>query len=219
MADVTLVAETGRTHGSAPSRRLRGEGRVPGVVYGRGGDPITLSVDRRELRHALAGPAGVNALITLQVEGRKELTLIKELQRHPVRRTVTHIDFIRVDVHEAVTVEVPIHLEGEARAVLQRDGLVDPALNHITITATPDHIPDAIVVDVSGMQIGDVIRVRDLVLPANATTPLDLDTPVVTAEFTGAGLAAEGEEAEGEPAEGGAEAPAEGTDAGEGAEG
>ena len=112
MPDVTLNAEIGRIQGTRPSRRLRAEGRIPGVVYGRGGESIVLSVDRRELRHALATPAGMNALITLEVDGRKELTLVKEMQRHPVRRTVTHIDFIRVDVHDSVEVEVNLVLEG-----------------------------------------------------------------------------------------------------------
>jgi large subunit ribosomal protein L25 len=206
MPDVTLNAEIGRTQGTRPSRRLRAEGRIPGVVYGRGGDSVVLSVDRRELRQALATPAGLNALITLQVDGRNELTLVKEMQRHPVRRTVTHIDFIRVAVHDSVEVEVHLVLEGEARAVLQADGIVDPALNSITILAKPNDIPQAITVDVSNMQIGDVIRVRDLVLPEGVSTPLDPDTPVVTAEATRGAVS---DEAEGS---GEAAAPAEGAE-------
>ena len=89
MAEITLTAETGRTTGSRPSNRLRAEGKVPGVVYGLGGDPSPSPSTGGELRHALTTEAGLNALINLEVDGDTQLTIVKELQRHPVRRDVT----------------------------------------------------------------------------------------------------------------------------------
>jgi large subunit ribosomal protein L25 len=208
----TLVANTGRPTGSAASRRLRREDKIPGVLYGHGMSPLSVTVERRELRHAVSGGSGMNTLLTLQVDGKNYPAIIKDLQRHPVRRTVTHIDFIQVSLDEQITVGVPIVLEGEAKAVLNSGGLVDPALNDLEVTTTPDNIPDSIVIDITNMQPGDVIRLSDITLPANVTVHLDPETPLVTA-LAGTTAAdsvpegAEGEAAEGE-GEGGEAAPA-----------
>ncbi len=205
MSEVTLTAEMGRPTGSAASRRLRHEGKIPGVVYGQGAESQTVTVVRRDLRHALSGPAGQNALITLKVDGDPQLTIVRDLQRDPIKRVVTHVDFLRINRDEEIEVEVPIHLEGEATDVLRNDGLVDAALDHLTVIAKPGDIPPSFTIDVSQMVIGDVIRVRDLELPAGVTTPLDPETPLVTAEATRASIeeeAAEGEEGEGAEGEG-----------------
>ena len=98
-----LVAETGRPTGSANSRRMRREDHVPAVVYGQGMEPITISVVRRELRHALSGPAGVNTVLDLTVDGKVYPAIVKELQRHPVRRNVSHVDFLQVNLNEEIT--------------------------------------------------------------------------------------------------------------------
>jgi large subunit ribosomal protein L25 len=200
----TLVANTGRPTGSAASRRLRREDKIPGVLYGHGMTPLSVTVERRELRHAVSGASGMNTLLTLQVDGKNYPAIIKDLQRHPVRRTVTHIDFIQVSLDEQITVGVPIVLEGEAKAVLNNGGLVDPALNDLELTTTPDNIPESIVIDITNMQPGDVIRLSDITLPANVTVALDPDTALVTAlaGTTAADAVAEGE---GEAAEGAAE--------------
>lgn len=190
MAELTLVAQTGRPTGSRPVNRLRGEGRIPGVVYGQGGESVTISVDRRELRQALSTPAGANALITLDVNGARHATVIKELQRHPVRRNVTHVDFLRVNLNEAIEVEVPLHLVGEALDVSRAGGLVDLATNAITISAKPTDIPPFIEIDVTELQVGDVLRISDLTLPAGSIAVQDPDTPVVTAEMSRTGAAA-----------------------------
>src|SRR5690606_33257893 len=110
--DVTLTAETGRDAGSRSSKRLRRAGRVPGVVYGLGADPVAVSVSWPELRRALTTEAGANALVTLEYDGRKDLTIVKDLQRHPVRREVLHVDFLRVDPDVTVDIEVPIVIVG-----------------------------------------------------------------------------------------------------------
>ena len=214
MAEITVVAETGRPIGSRSSGRLRAEGKVPGVVYGHGADPVPVSVQWRDLRHALTTDAGLNALIDLDIAGDRQLTIVKELQRHPVRRSVIHVDFLRISRDEEITVEVPIVLEGEAEAVLREDGTVDQLLHTLTISAKPGSIPNELTVDVSGLEVGDTVRVGDLALPEGVSTDVDLEDPVVVASRAVAAdlpeeEAPEGEEAEGEAGEG-AEASADG---------
>jgi large subunit ribosomal protein L25 len=211
--DIILVAQTGRTTGSAASRRLRSTGKVPAVLYGRGADPAALTVDWRELRTALTTDKGLNALLTLDVAGKKTKAIVKEMQRHPVRRDVLHIDFLAVDVDVAIQTDVPIVLEGEPIKVLREQGVVDQVLNALVIEAKPDAIPGHLSVDVSDLEIGHTISVGDLVLPEGVTTEVDPEETVVTAKLTSLALAeeepAEGEEgeegeegAEGESAEG-----------------
>ena len=113
MAEITLKAETGRALGSGPSKRIRAEGKVPGVVYGMGKDPVALVVEWKPLREALTTEAGLNALIDLEVDGATDLTIVKDMQRHPIRGDVLHIDFLRVDADAEITVDVPVILEGD----------------------------------------------------------------------------------------------------------
>ena len=179
MAEIQLVAETGRESGTRSSKRLRREGKIPGVVYGHGTDPIPVAVDARELRHALNTEAGVNALINLSIDGKSQLTMPRVLQRHPVRHTVTHVDFQVVSRDEVMSAEVPFQLIGEAHEVTSNDGVVEQAMFTLTIHATPSAIPSHIEVDISGLAIGDAIRVGDLKLPTGVTTEVDPDEAVV----------------------------------------
>lgn len=208
MSEVNLVAKPRETKGgSRAAGRLRAEDMVPAVVYGRGSDARPVTVARRELRRVLTGDAGMNALITLDVDGDSLLTIVRDVQRHPVRNTVTHVDFILVSRDEAVTVEVPIHLEGEAGAVVRHDGAVDQQLFALTVSAKPGNIPNEIVIDISDLDVGDTIRVGDLRLPAGATTEVDPEEPVVVATFNAA--AAEVEALDAEAAAEAAEEPGE----------
>jgi large subunit ribosomal protein L25 len=217
MSEVTIVADTGRATGTRPAKRLRAEEKVPGVVYGQGITPVSVAVDRRELRQALSGPAGLNAVINLTVESDTHPTVVKALQRHPVRRSVTHVDFLVVNLNEEITVDVPIVLEGEAKAVLSEGGLVEQTLMVLAVSTTPRNIPNEFTIDVSDLTIGDAVRVADLVLPSGVTTAVDPDTLLVTAVATRAveEEAEEAEEGEGAEGEGEAEAAAEGGDSAE----
>src|SRR4051794_21580197 len=180
MAEITLQAQAGRPTGSRPANRLRHEGRIPGIIYGHGSDPVPISVDGRELRAALTTESGLNALLSLNVDGSSHLTMARELQRHPVRGTVTHVDFQIVRRDEIMSADVSVNLVGEAEAVNRADGLVEQSLHMLSINATPDRIPASIEVDISGLQIGDTIRVADLRLPEGVTTDVDPEDPVVT---------------------------------------
>ena len=220
MSEVTLTAEHGRTTGSAPSGRLRTEGKIPGVVYGHGIDPISISVARRDLRAALHTEAGHNALINLQVDGGSHLTIVKDLQRHPVRNEVTHVDFLVINRDEVLTVDVPIVLEGEATEVTANDGTIDQQLFTLSVQAKPGQIPNELTLDISGMTIGDALRVSDLTLPAGVETSVDPEEAVVTAAITRATIEAEELEAEAEAAAEEAEGEeGEGAEGGESAEG
>ena len=114
MSNTKLVAQPRTTTGSPAARRLRAEGHIPGVIYGQGMDPISVTVERRELRLALSGAAGSNTVLALEVAGKSYPAVIKEMQRHPIKRTVSHIDFLQVNMNEEITVHVPLHITGEA---------------------------------------------------------------------------------------------------------
>jgi large subunit ribosomal protein L25 len=182
MAEIQLVAETGREPGTRASKRLRREGKIPGVVYGHGTDPVAVAVDARELRHALNTEAGVNALINLSIDGTSQLTMPRVLQRHPVRHTVTHVDFQVVSRDEVVSAEVQFQLVGEAIEVHNNDGVVEQALFGLTVNARPADIPAHIEVDISKLTIGDAIRVGDLQLPSGVTTDVDPEEAIVVAQ-------------------------------------
>jgi large subunit ribosomal protein L25 len=201
MAEITLVAEPGRHTGSAASRRLRATGRVPAVVYGHGVSGLSISVDGRELRHALSGDAGLNQLLSLQVGSDTHLAMARVLQRHPVRHTVVHVDFQVVRRDEIVAADVPIILVGQAKAVEQEQGLVEQPVQSLTVKAIPSEIPSSIEIDISDLAIGTIIKVSDLSLPERVTTDTPPDEVLVVGSATRAAQAEEEGEAE-EGAEG-----------------
>ena len=215
MAEITLIAEPGRETGSRASGRLRALGRIPGVIYGHGIDPLPVSVDGRELRAALTTDAGLNALLSLKVGSVSHLTLARAIQRHPVRHTVTHVDFQIVRRDEIVSADVHLSLVGDAHEVAMNNGVVEHLLQSLAVKATPDRIPHVIEVDISQLVIGDTIRVGDLRLPHGVSTDIDPDEAVVIAQGSAveAEVAAAGEgepDAAAAPAEAASGAPASG---------
>ena len=204
MAELTLVAEAGRPTGTSAARRLRHEGRIPAVVYGPGVAPVPVTVVARELRSALSTDAGLNAVLTLKVDGKQYLTMARALQRHPVRGTVTHVDFQVVDPNREITAEVLITLVGEPLELHRADGILDQQMFALPIKARPADIPTSLEADVSGLVIGSAVRVSDIALPAGVVTDLDPESVVAAGQAPrvqvleeGAEAAAEGEAAEG----------------------
>lgn len=177
----TLRITSGRAEGSAAARRLRRDEQIPAVLYGQGMTPVSVSVARADLRVALSGPAGANTILTLEVDGNSYPAVVKDMQRHPIRRTVAHVDFMRIDLSEELTVSVPVHLVGNAKAVLAEGGLVDAATDTLDLVTTPANMPSEVTIDVSNMQPGDVIRLAEVTLPAGCRALGDPDMPVVTA--------------------------------------
>jgi large subunit ribosomal protein L25 len=138
----------------------------------------------RELRQCLKTDAGINAVIELDIDGSRHTSIVKEVQRHPVRRDVIHVDFLRVDPTQVVTVEVPVIVIGEAKKVAQMQGIVDQQLFRIAVSVRPDAIPNELELDVTDLDIGDVITVGDLPLPAGVTAVSELDATVVQGSAT-----------------------------------
>lgn len=207
MSNTKLAALPRTTTGSPAARRLRAEGHIPGVIYGQGMTPVSVTVERRELRLALSGPAGSNTVLSLEVDGKSYPAVVKDMQRHPIRRTVAHIDFLQVNMNEEITVSVSVHIVGESKAVAAEGGLVDAAVDTIEVSCTPNNMPNAFEIDVTEMQPGDVIRLADVPMPKGVTALGDPEMPIVTILITSA---AEAEADAAEAAEGDAadEAPA-----------
>lgn len=169
--------------GKGEARSLRRENRVPAIAYGRDLDePKALSVDSLELFHALNTDAGLNAILELQLDGDTQLVIPREVQRHPVKRDVIHVDFVTVSRDVRIEVEVPITLTGEAKGQ-DEGGLVDQPLFNLPVSVLPLEVPDEILLDVSDMELGDVKRVEDLDLPRGVEALEDPETPVVSVYF------------------------------------
>jgi len=208
MPDIILAADPRSELGSRPAGRLRRQGRVPAVVYGLDNDPVNVTVPARELSHILQGESGANTLINLDVDGDSMLTLVRQIQRHPTRGDLVHVDFIRIRRDVAVSADVPLHLLGEPAGV--RDGgLLEQLVFSVTVDAMPGNIPVVFEVDVADMVIGDQRRASDIVLPDAVTTQLDPET--VIAQVAAPRVVVE-EEIEGEGIEGEEGAVAEGAE-------
>ncbi|HET8607876.1 MAG TPA: 50S ribosomal protein L25 [Gaiellaceae bacterium] len=215
---VKLVVRERTKLGSAETRRLRRQGLVPGVLYGRGKEPHAICIPERELRHALTGEAGLHAILDVVVEGKasSHASVIKEYQQDVVRGGITHVDLHEVRLDQPIQATVSLHLVGES-AGTKAGGVLTQALNELSVEALPMEMPHAIELDVSEMEVGDSLRVGDVAAPAGATI---LDDPeVVVASVTlptrveePEEVLAEGEEGEleGVPAEEQPEGAAEG---------
>ena len=203
MADNAIkLTATNRTRlGKGASRQARRDGQVPAVVYGHGAEPRHLLLDEHATRMALRG--NENALIELSVEGQPLLVLTKEVQRHPIRPGVQHVDFLLVNRNERVEVEVPVTVVGEA--VPSTMHIIE--LPHVVVSAPAVSIPESIEVDITGIGAGTAVRVSDLVLPegVEAVTDAEVDVVNVAAEAAVADTAPAADAAEGEAADAAAE--------------
>jgi large subunit ribosomal protein L25 len=182
MPEVTLTAEAGRDTGSSSTRRLRSQGKIPGVVYGHGADPIPVSVVAREFQVALSGEAGLNTLLTLEVGKQNFLTLARDIQHHPFRNVVTHVDFLIVSRDDVISAEIPINLVGEPVEVHHGDGIVDQQLFTLAIKAKPADIPPSVDIDISGLTIGASLHVSDITVPRGVELETDPEATVVAGQ-------------------------------------
>jgi large subunit ribosomal protein L25 len=187
MTQITLNATTGRAEGTRNSRRLRTTGHVPAVVYGTGVDPVSVAVDAREFRQAVSGEKGLNVVIDLSTETESYTVMARQIQRHPVKGTLSHVDFQVVDPSQPVSVVVPLHIIGDAVEIRHADWELSQALFRLTLKATPAAIPTHVNVDISHLRPGQSIRVADVVLPEGVVAAGDGALSVVT---TRAGRAA-----------------------------
>jgi large subunit ribosomal protein L25 len=223
MADVILQAEPRTKLGSRNAGRIRREGLLPAVVYGLDVESISVTVSARELDHALHSESGSNTLITLKLDGNEDaLALARQIQRHPTRNELIHVDFVRVRRDVAVTAEIPLTIEGEPQGA-KEGGILEQLFFTITVEALPGNIPTSIVVDVSHLALGDQLRVADLPIPPGVAVQHEPDELVAQVSIP-RGLeeeeaeAEEGEEGEGEEGEEGAAEGSASDDGGESSE-
>lgn len=179
MAEVALKAEVRSERGKGPARRLRASGKVPGTLYGRGIDAVAVTVDARDLDHTLSTDAGANVLIDLKVGSDNHLTLARSLDRHPLRGTILHVDFLKIARDVAITVDVPVHFDGEARGV-KEGGVLEHHLWQLHIECLPGNVPERINIDVTAMDIGSIIRVSDVDAPEGVTILTSEEEIIVT---------------------------------------
>ena len=213
MSDTTLRAETGRQQGSRASRRLRREGKVPATMYGQGNDPVAVSVDGRELRNALSTDAGLNAVITLEVGKSTHTSLARQLQLHPTRGHITHVDFVKISLTDRVDAVVAIDLIGEPVGVRDEGGIVETVSATITVNALVTNIPESIQLDISELVVGDSVKVSDLPEIEDVDILDDPEQTVAMVTLPASAFAEEEEELlEGEEGEEGEEGDAEGDD-------
>jgi large subunit ribosomal protein L25 len=220
MAEVTLKAQPRDDVGKGAARKARAAGRVPAVLYGPEMEPHRLSVDARELWHALHTDAGINVLINLTLDGESYLTMPREVQRDIVRGTLLHVDLLRIRKDVAIQVDVPVHLVGDSVGV-KEGGVVEHHLWELKVECLPTQVPESVEADIAQLSIGDSLHVSDLRVPQHITilTPPEetlvsvvpppiLEVPEAEVPEEEAAEAAEGEVPEGEAPEG--EAAAEG---------
>jgi large subunit ribosomal protein L25 len=170
--EVRITAEPRTEFGKGAARRTRRAGKVPAVLYGHGEAPRHISLPGHDLMRALRTP---NVLLSLDVEGKSQLALPKDVQRDPIRGVLEHVDLLLVRRGEKVTVEVPVHVVGEVAP----GGLLTHTLTALTIEAEATHIPGSFEISVEGMEIGDGVKAGNIALPAGATLVTDPDQGVV----------------------------------------
>ena len=172
MPQISLRATRRTEEGTRPSRRLRRQGMIPAVLYGKQTAPVSLLVDRLEFTKFLRARHGEHGVLTLQVEQDRtpleKPVLLKRLQHDPLHGEVTHIDFHAVVLTEQIRVKVPVILKGDAVGVKQDRGMLEHFLREVEVECLPTHIPNQIEHEISQMKIGDAIHVKDLAVPAGA---------------------------------------------------
>lgn len=177
MASATLSATPRTDRGTGVARKLRQIGQVPAVIYGHGREPQSLALNSREVDRLLSTISAASTVIELNFDGRTARTLIREIQRHPVKRNVMHLDFQELVAGEKVTVSVPLRFTGVADGVRNGGGILEETMHQVHLRLDPASIPDHIDVDVTPLTIGHSIHIRDITLPQGVTV---LDDPNAT---------------------------------------
>jgi large subunit ribosomal protein L25 len=179
MANAQLTATPRADTGKGVARKLRQTGRIPGIIYGHAREPLPLSINTRDFEKLLEHISAENTVIELSLDGRLSRTLIREIQRHPFRREFLHVDFQELVAGETVVVRIPLIIVGSAIGVRQEGGVLDQTMRDLEIEVDPANMPNHIDVDVTNLNIGESIHVRDLTLPAGVTPLTDLDAAIV----------------------------------------
>ena len=187
MKQVKIKTQIRDEAGKKNARALRREGNIPAVVYKGGQETLSISLVEKELIHALRTSAGENVIINLQIgdknkKDQNKTVIIKEIQHHPIKDNILHVDFHEISLTEAITVKVPIETKGEAVGVKRDGGILEHMLWELEIECLPTEIPEKIEVDIDKLEIGDAIYVKDLVVPPQIKVLNDLEAIAICVE-------------------------------------
>ena len=203
MADIILNVEVRDRTGTGGARETRRAGMVPGVLYGGAQDPVAIAVKSNEFRKALYTGKLLGHLVTLKYGKETQPVIAKAIDMHPVTDEPWHFDLFRVDAHGQIKISVAVHFKNhEASPGLKRGGTLNVVRHEIELNCPADHIPEELVFDLTGLDIGDTIRVSHIDLPSDVTPATDRDVVIATVAGSSASASAAGEETE----EGAAEA-------------
>jgi len=176
---ISIAAERRTVSGKGGARQLRLHGRVPAVIYGHGREPEAVSIGAKDLERALTGISAEATLFEVAIDGTPVRALIREIQRHPYRPDIIHVDFYEIHAGEKVALEVPIHLVGSPDGVRNGGGVLDQLIRELKIRVLPTDIPEHIDVDVTELRVGQSLHVSDLAIP-NAEVLTEPTTAVCT---------------------------------------
>ena len=177
--ETNLIATVRENSGSAQSRRSRGEGNIPAVVYGLGMEPVSVEIDAREFTNALKTEAGSNVIFNLEIGKEKYTALAREIQKHVYRNEFLHVDFVQVDLSQTVDADVQVNFTGIPMGVKEEGGVVQTVNSTITITALPTNIPTSLDLDISELNVGDNLASADVDLPEGVELANDEDDSIL----------------------------------------
>lgn len=183
MSDITIVDAVSREPGSSnEARRLRREGKLPAVVYGGGKDSFAVTLEPRDLLRILKSDSGQNTVFEVKIgdEGAAETVMVFDYQVDPIRHQLTHADLVRISMDKAIEVSVQLVFTGVPKGVEMDGGVLDQAMREVTVECLPKDIPEGLVVDVSELEIGDSVRVEDIVVPSSVRVLVDEDTTLAS---------------------------------------
>ncbi len=197
MSTLEIKASTRTTKGNGPARSMRRQGRIPAILYGRDTEPLMLSVDKKELETTIKQGAVGRSLYSLVIDDGKQTkaAMVKELQTHPVSDEILHVDFYAVDMQRKVRVNVPVVTTGKSKGV-ELGGMLQIIRREVEVLCLPDRIPESLVVDITDLDLGDSLHVKDIPLGEDIEIPADVNFTVLTILSPKVEAAAEEEEAE-----------------------
>ena len=168
-----IVAEFRSDSGKGASRRLRHEGKVPAIIYGGHRDPVALTLKQNELRHATEQESFYSTVIEINVGGETQQAVVRDMQRHPFKPIIMHVDFMRVSADEKLRIAVPVHFIGESKSPAGKAAgvVIQHQMTEIEIEAYPRDLPEFLSVDLSAMEIGDSVLLSEVILPPGVTIP------------------------------------------------
>ena len=203
MADIILNVEVRDRTGTGGARAARRQGLVPGILYGGEKDPVAIAVKSNEFRKALYTGKLLGHLVTLKYGDETQPVIAKAIDMHPVSDEPWHFDLYRVDAHQTIKIAVAVHFKNhEASPGLKRGGTLNVVRHDVELNVPADHIPEELVIDLTGLDIGDTIRISALPMPEGASPAMDRDAVIATIAGSSASASAAGDEGE----EGAAEA-------------